>query len=79
MRAILTSGYGIRADVGWIIELVIDRGLYDDYTDKDTCRDIRRLGEKLGGTANRWLRRRIGTSAETLVGHMFLRDAKLMD
>ena len=47
MRAIMTSGYGVHCDVGWIIELLIDKGIYDDYGDAQTSRDIERLGRKL--------------------------------
>ena len=47
MRAILTSGYGVKADISDVVETVIERGRYADYRDDMTSRYIVELGRKL--------------------------------
>jgi hypothetical protein len=47
MRAILTSPTGVRSQIGWLVETLIDYNNFENWHDARTTREIRRLGQKL--------------------------------
>jgi hypothetical protein len=47
MRAILTSAYGVKADISMLVETVIEHGEYEDFRDAAVNRYVVDLGRKL--------------------------------